>query len=81
MAYEMMACETCRSVVIYPDEIVIGHYEPKANPEEAGLEFIVCEEKHELDDKVYCLDCAPCECGDHERFAPHRAENIVVGGV
>jgi hypothetical protein len=74
--YEAQTCSVCDALIYYPDEVVIGHYEPKANPEERGEDFIVCDKVHDKDDKVYCLECAPCECGDHERLVAHTAENI-----
>ena len=76
MSGQMDKCIKCGGVVFYDDEKVVGTWNgmPYDRFDVLGPE--------EYQDGVpegylvYCLDCAPCECGDHERFAPHRASEI-----
>jgi hypothetical protein len=81
MSGEMAKCIACGEMVFYADEKVVGTWN--------GMpfdRFDVLEPEHYAKGVpegylVYCLDCAPCECGDHERFAPHRAAEIDKGNA
>ena len=79
--YEQMDCTKCDAVLFYPDEIVAGFWLYGDGRPDRENEFQVIDwEDHggtiPEGGKVYCLDCAPCECVDHERMAGHTAENI-----
>jgi hypothetical protein len=68
-------------MVFYADEKVIGTW--NGMPYDR---FDVLEPEHYQEGipegyLVYCLNCAPCECGEHERFAPHRATEIDNGNA
>ena len=70
------ACFTCQSILFYDDEKVVGTFNG-----EPDTRFDVLEPEDYQDGvpegySLYCLDCAPCECGDHECLAPHRAVEI-----
>lgn len=76
MSGQMDSCFSCRQMIFYPDEKVVGTWNGEPN-----TRFDVLDEQDYQDGipegyLVYCLDCAPCECGDHECLAPHRAVEI-----
>jgi hypothetical protein len=81
MSGQMDKCIACGEMVFYADEKVVGTW--NGMPYDR---FDVLEPEHYAEGVpegylVYCLDCAPCECGDHERFAPHRAAEIDKGNA
>ena len=82
MSGQMDSCFGCKDLLFYPDEKVIGTWNGEPNTRFDVLDFDehsgAYEASQEIPDGylVYCLNCAPCECGDHERFAPHRAVEI-----
>ena len=79
--YEPMGCSKCDTLGFYPDEVVVGFWVHDDGRLDRDNEFLVLDwEDHggvlPEGAKVFCLDCAPCECGDHERLTAHTAENI-----
>jgi hypothetical protein len=80
--YEARTCRECKAVVFYPDEMVAGFWvyndsRPRRENEWGVLDWEDYESAVPEGAKVYCLNCAPCECGDHERLVAHTARNIV----
>jgi len=83
--YEPIGCSVCKSILYYPDEVVVGFWtyddgRPESDNGFSALNWEDYEGSLPEGAKAYCLDCAPCECGDHEKLKPHRAENIDIGG-
>ena len=81
MSGQLDTCIKCGDVVFYDDEKVVGTW--NGMPYDR---FDVLDPEHYAEGVpegylVYCLNCAPCECGDHERFAPHRALEIDKGNA
>jgi len=66
-----VSCDGCDTILNDPEDIVVGYWD--------GDCFIA--EGNNRESKTYCLSCAPCECDDHEKYAPHTAENIEKKGV
>ncbi len=77
------SCGKCDAVLVYPDEIVVGFWvydDGRADRDNdfQALDWADYEGTIPEGARVFCLDCAPCECGDHERLVPHTAQNIVA---
>lgn len=81
--YEARTCRDCKSVVFYPDEMVVGFWVYQSRSRGSDNEFGVLDQadyENAVPEgaSVYCLNCAPCECGDHERLKAHTAANITA---
>jgi hypothetical protein len=81
--YTATSCGKCDAVLYYPDEAVIGFWVYGDGRADRDNEFGALDwDDHQgtipEGAKVYCLDCAPCECGDHERLVAHTAANITA---
>lgn len=80
--YEPTSCSKCDTLGFYPDEVVVGFWVHDDGRLDRDNEFQVLD----LEDhggtipegaKVFCLECAPCKCGRHEKFVAHNVRNIV----
>ena len=85
--YEMMTCSECGEMAYYPDEVAVGFWVHDGGLAVKDNIFATLSVADITDAtgtsvpegaKVYCLECTPCECGEHQKFATHTAENIVA---
>jgi len=77
----LKSCSSCGDISYFHDERVIGFWvHGDETPRKENAFRAVDEDEYGEDmlsgSSVFCLECAPCECGDHEMNAPHKAENI-----
>jgi len=80
--YEARTCSKCDTLIYYPDEVVAGFWVSdrgvRVDSDHPKNIFIVVNEDNAAEaTSFYCLDCAPCECGEHEKFVAHTAQNIL----
>ena len=79
--YEPMGCSKCDAVGFYPDEVVSGYWivgkDEYYQIQDVNIFVAVNDDNRQQATHTYCLDCAPCECGQHEKFVAHNARNIV----
>lgn len=73
MSGQMDKCCDCGTMVFYDDEKVVGTWNGEPNTRFDLLD--VEQYKDGIPDgySLYCLDCAPCECGLHPDFMSDRA--------
>lgn len=80
--YEAQTCGDCKSVIYYPDEVVEGYWFTRKDDYDKERDvkvFVAVDEEDRAEaTHAYCLDCAPCECGDHEKFVAHNGHNIIL---
>ena len=65
MSGQMDSCRSCKAMVFYADEKVIGTWNGEPNTRFDVLDFDQYEAGIPEGYEVYCLDCAPCECEFH----------------
>jgi hypothetical protein len=79
--YEPMGCSGCDAVGFYPDEVVSGYWivgkDEYYQIQDVNIFVAVNDDNRTEATHTYCLDCAPCECGRHEKFVAHNIRNIV----
>lgn len=84
VGYAPTSCADCGSLIYYPDEMVVGAWIHDDGRPEAENDFgALSWEDHggtvPEGFRVYCLDCTPCECGDHPRLSPHKISSMEDG--
>lgn len=68
----MDACSSCSAVLIYDDEKVIGTWNGEPDTRFDTLDFEQYADDVPDGYKVFCLDCAPCECEFHPPLMSDR---------
>lgn len=73
MSGQMDKCCDCGAVLFYDDEKVVGTWNGEPNTRFDLLDFNLYKDGVPEGYSLYCLDCAPCECGLHPDFMSDRA--------
>lgn len=73
MSGQMDKCRECGTMIFYADEKVVGTLNGEPNTRFDVLESEQYENGVPDGYSVYCLDCAPCECGLHPDLMSDRA--------
>jgi hypothetical protein len=73
MSGQMDKCCDCGTMVFYDDEKVVGTWNGEPNTRFDLLDFNQYKDGVPEGYSLYCLDCAPCECGLHPDFMSDRA--------
>ena len=73
MSGQVDTCVSCKEVLFYADEKVIGTWNGEPNTRFDVLDFDQYEKGIPEGYRVYCLPCAPCECEFHPPLMSDRA--------